>query len=69
MSESEKPSRDYREWLRKKAWPFRKPEREAGDSILPHVEEFQEQSRLLGKRDEDRDREHKVDVDREKPPH
>ncbi len=69
MSESDKPSRTYREWLRQKAWPFHKQQRETGDSILPHVEEFQDQSRLLGKRVEDKDREPKVDVDKDKPPH
>jgi hypothetical protein len=69
MSESDKPSRTYREWLRQKAWPFKKQQRETGDSILTHVEEFQEEARLLGKRVEDKNREPKVDVDKDKPPH
>ncbi len=69
MSQSDKPSRTYREWLRQKGWPFQKRERETGDSVLPHLEEFQEESRLLGKRGNDKDRERKVDVDKDKPPH
>lgn len=43
---SDKPLRDYREWLRQKVWPFAKRQREgaAPDSVLPHLEEFAEQS-------------------------
>ena len=69
MSDSDKPARNYREWLRRKAWPFRKSEREreGADSVMPHLQEFlDEQSKLLGKRPEDRDRETR-DKEKEKP--
>lgn len=71
MSESDKPSRNYREWLRQKRWPFQKRERdrEGADSIMPHLEEFLEQAKLLGKRTEDPDREKRHDSDKDKPPH
>jgi hypothetical protein len=70
MSDSDKPARNYREWLRQKAWPFTKRERarEGADSIMPHLEEFLEQARLLGKRSEDgKVKEKKTDPD--KPRH
>ena len=70
MSDSDKPSRTYREWLRQKAWPFQKREREreGADSVMPHLEEFlDERSKLLGKRTEDKDKEKKSDPD--KPRH
>jgi hypothetical protein len=48
---SDKPLRDYREWLRQKVWPFAKRQREgAPDSVLPHLEEFSEQSSQFGQR-------------------
>ena len=52
---SDKPARDYKEWLRNKAWPFgkRARDREGGDSIMPHLQEFLDQARLLGKRPDD----------------
>ncbi len=65
MSDSNKPTRNYREWLRQKAWPFQKREREreGADSVMPHLEEFlDEQSKLLGRRSEDSDRETKEKV-------
>lgn len=48
---SDKPLRDYREWLRQKAWPFAKRQREGADSVLPHLEEFTEQSTQSGRRE------------------
>jgi hypothetical protein len=52
---SDKPARDYKEWLRNKAWPFSKRarEREGADSIMPHLQEFLDQAKLLGKRPDD----------------
>ena len=44
---NDKPGRDYKEWLRNNAWPFFKRGREGADSIMPHLQEFLEQSRLL----------------------
>lgn len=64
---SDKPLRDYREWLREKAWPFAKRQREGADSVLPHLEEFLEQSKQLGTRQKDKDRGKKPDSD--KPHH
>jgi hypothetical protein len=71
MSDSDKPSGTYSEWLRRKVWSFTKRERdrEGADSVMPHLEEFQEQSKLLGKRVEDKDRERRLPSDKEKPPH
>lgn len=68
MSESDKPSK-YREWLRQKGWPFPKRERdrEGADSVMPHLQEFLEQSRLFGKRRQDKDKETKTAPD--KPRH
>lgn len=59
---NDKPGRNYKEWLRNNAWPFMKRERETGDSIMPHLQEFQDQSKLLGKRQED-GREKKTEKD------
>ena len=67
---SDKPGRNYKEWLRQKAWPFPKRgrEREEGDSIMPHLQEFLDQSRLWGRQeDEEKDKESKVE--RDKPWH
>ena len=67
---NDKPGRNYREWLRQKAWPFPKRgrEREEGDSIMPHLQEFLDQARLWGKpEDEEKDKESKVESD--KPRH
>lgn len=65
---SDKPGRNYREWLRKNAWPFVKRDREGADSIMPHLQEFLDQSKLLGKRqDDETDRERKSE--RDKPRH
>jgi hypothetical protein len=52
---SDKPARDYKEWLRNKAWPFSKRarDREGSDSIMPHLQEFLDQARLLGRRPDD----------------
>ena len=52
---SDKPARDYKEWLRNKAWPFSKRarDREGSDSVMPHLQEFLEQARLLGRRPDD----------------
>lgn len=48
---SDKPLRDYREWLRQRVWPFAKRQRQEGaDSVLPHLEEFLEQSKQDGTR-------------------
>lgn len=71
MSESDKPSRTYREWLRRKVWPFQKrgSDREGADSVMPHLEEFWEQATLLGKRGEDPQKEKRADTDKDKPPH
>ena len=69
MSTSDKPGRNYKEWLRNNAWPFMKQrEREGADSIMPHLQEFMDESKLLGKRrDEETDKEKKSD--RDKPRH
>ena len=69
MSESDKPSRKYSEWLRQKAWPFPKRDRarEGADSVLPHLEEFVEQSKLLSQRQDEKDQ--KAKPDRDKPRH
>jgi hypothetical protein len=67
---NDKPGRNYREWLRQKAWPFpkRAREREGGDSIMPHLQEFLDQAKLWGKQeDEEKDKESKVE--RDKPWH
>ena len=65
---TDKPTRTYKEWLRKNAWPFVKREREGADSIMPHLQEFQDESKLLGKRhDEETDKEKKGE--RDKPRH
>ena len=65
---SDKPGKDYKEWLRKNAWPFYKRGREGADSVMPHLQEFMEQSRLLRKRgDEEPEREKKSE--RENPRH
>jgi hypothetical protein len=65
---SDKPGHHYKEWLRKNAWPFLKREREGADSVMPHLQEYLEQSRLLRKRDEEpADRERKSE--RDKPRH
>ena len=65
---SDKPGRNYREWLRNNAWPFVKRDREGGDSIMPHLQEFLDQSKLLGKSpDQDTGREKKSE--RDKPRH
>jgi hypothetical protein len=49
---SDKPSRHNSEWLRQKLWPFPRRTSEGADSVLPHEEEFLEQSGHLGKRQE-----------------
>jgi hypothetical protein len=65
---SDKPGRNYKEWLRKNAWPFFKREREGADSIMPHLQEFMDQSKALRKRgDETGDKEKKSE--RENPRH
>jgi len=70
---SDKPARDYKEWLRNKAWPFskraREREREGGDSIMPHLQEFLDQARLLGKRPDDVEPEKEKKSDRDNPRH
>jgi hypothetical protein len=56
---SDKPLRDYREWLRQKVWPFAKRQREgAPDSILPHLEEFAEQRPKVKNKKPDSDKPH-----------
>jgi len=65
---SDKPARDYKEWLRNKAWPFSKRPREGGDSIMPHLQEFLDQARLLGKRPDDEPEKEKKS-ERDKPRH
>jgi hypothetical protein len=65
---SDKPGKNYKEWLRKNAWPFFKREREGADSIMPHLQEFLDQSKSLRKRgDDETDREKKSE--RENPRH
>ena len=61
---SDKPSDHYREWLRRKVWPFPKRVSEGADSVLPHVQEFLDSSKLAGKKEKT---EEKPDV--EKPGH
>jgi hypothetical protein len=65
---SDKPARDYKEWLRNKAWPFGKRAREGADSIMPHLQEFLDQARLLGKRPDD-EAEKEKKTDRDNPRH
>ena len=70
MSDSDKPARTkYSEWLRQKGWPFAKRDRarEGCDSVLPHLEEFVEQSKLLSQRQEDKGQ--KPNPERDKPRH
>jgi hypothetical protein len=43
---SQNPNR-HKEWWRQKVWPFPKRVSEGADSILPHVEEFLDQSKRL----------------------
>jgi hypothetical protein len=72
---SDKPGRDYKEWMRKKGWPFTKKrdperEREGAESILPHVQEFQDQAKLLGKHeDEEKDIDKVKTEESDKPRH
>lgn len=70
MSDSDKPARTrYGEWLRQKGWPFAKRDRarEGSDSVLPHLEEFVEQSKLLSQRQDCKDQKDKPE--RDKPRH
>jgi hypothetical protein len=65
---NDKPGRDYKEWLRNNAWPFFKRGREGADSIMPHLQEFLEQSRLLPKRGDDESQKEKKS-ERDNPRH
>lgn len=49
---SDHPSRNHREWLRHRLWPFPRRTSEGADSVLPHVEEFFGQDPHRGKRQE-----------------
>jgi hypothetical protein len=73
---SDKPGRDYKEWLRKKGWPFKKREpdrereREGAESIMPHVQEYLDQAKLLGRHeDEEKDIDKDKSADPDKPRH
>jgi hypothetical protein len=69
MNDSDKPSRSYREWLRQNAWPFHKHRREGADNVMPHLQEFLEQSKLLRKSTEDKEKEKGKKTDVDKPRH
>jgi hypothetical protein len=65
---NDKPGRHYKEWPRNNAWPFFKREREGADSIMPHLQEFLDQSRLLRKRGDDESQKEKKS-ERDNPRH